>query len=436
MIGRLRATVAAVVVALGVTCFAGVSRPIGTTDTGPSAADRSSPRLGSPSALVGGTDPLARLLRGAAPVRWTEAAVARAIHAHAAQRGVSAPGSGMPVAQVRDTPRSGTTYFASAEAEVEGYSFEVTETTRLVGWESVGLIATRDVTLLADAAGRLVVVGDRPLGQADLWDLSPLRAVAVGPALVLGDAADEQLEQMARVGALAVPRVTRFWGTDWARRVVIVAPATLGEFAQEIGDSATAAATFAAVTTGRGVRFGASQVVPFVGSRVYVNPRAWAELSPTGQRIILAHETTHVAAEAVADDSSPLWFNEGVADEVGYAGSGIPERDEAAPILDAVRAGDPPATLPGPAEFHATSLNVVEQAYAGADVAVLLIAHRYGLDRLRKVYRDATLQARTLPGQGADDALAFAFQADLHTSVAAFTRSWLAELRRLARTAG
>jgi hypothetical protein len=419
-----------VVAALAVTGLAGLTdrgRPfVGTTRPPPSTAR--APAAPSKSTGVGAADPLAEVLHRTGPSGWTEAQIASAVLEHTATRGIPNPPSGMPVAQVTDAPSAGDDYRQSRRSVPDGIVVRVTESTRLEGWESRPLVATRDLTLVTGDLGGPTVLDDRAVGHGDLFDLGPLHAVTDGPALVLGDAPQSSLREMARAAAAAVPRVTRFWGTDWGRRVVVVAPASLLEFAEELGRDPATVSSFVAVTTGE-----TSDPAPdgvFVGSRVYVNPQAWAELSPLGQRVVLTHETTHVAAQTVSRPSPPTWLNEGVADEVGFAGSGVAERVEAGAVLDEVKGREVPAMLPTTLDFSGTTPTIAAQAYAGADVAVLLILHRYGLARLRQLFRDATLNARS--GADPDGALAEAFSVDLGLTVASFTAAWRAELRRLA----
>ena len=44
--------------------------------------------------------------------------------------------------------------------------------------------------------------------------------------------------------------------------------------------------------------------------RVLLNPDAFAELSSVGRRVVLTHETTHVAARAASTGSLPAWLSE------------------------------------------------------------------------------------------------------------------------------
>ena len=60
--------------------------------------------------------------------------------------------------------------------------------------------------------------------------------------------------------------------------------------------------------------------------RVWVNTPVMATLSSLGREIVLRHEILHVATGAAATAATPLWLEEGLAEFVGYRGSGVPLR--------------------------------------------------------------------------------------------------------------
>ena len=84
--------------------------------------------------------------------------------------------------------------------------------------------------------------------------------------------------------------------------------------------------------------------------RVVVNARVYAPLGGVGQRIVMAHELTHVAVGA-ASSAMPLWLSEGYADYVALRRSDVSVRVLAAQIRSLVRREGPPRALPGPDEF-------------------------------------------------------------------------------------
>jgi len=381
----------------------------------------------------------ARALRHAAippaesnPVDWTEDEVSTVIEDYAERRGHSPVSSGVPDAVVTDLPQSAEGYLADAITADGGLVIRIDEGTRLLGWEQVPLLSTRELTVRADPTGRLDVVHDRPVDGGDLWDINGLRGVRSGPALVVGDADQDSLASMARIGVAAVRQATALWGPDWNHRLVIVAPRTLEEFADQLGEPPTTARGFAAVTSGHASSNGA-QAPPeqqFVGSRVFVNPDAWQHLTDSGRLFVLSHEATHVASQGAARPRPPDWLAEGVADEVGSRASGITEDQLVSPLLDQVRESGAPATLPTDDEFSGDDAEVGARAYAGAVAAVLLLERTYGRAGLARFFRDVTSARRG--GLRQDTATARSMRDDLGTTPAAFTKAWRAELRRLA----
>ncbi len=365
------------------------------------------------------------------PSDWTEDEVSAVIEDYAEHRGHSSAASGVPDAVVTDAPPSGGGYLSDATTASSGLVVQIDEATRLVGWEQVALVSKRELTVRADPTGRLEVVHDRGVDGGDLWDLAGLRGARSGPALVVGNADQDSLATMARIGRAAVRQASSLWGPDWDRRLVIVAPRTLEEFADELDDPPTTARGFAAVTSGRASVGGGQSVgeQEFVGSRVFVNPDAWQAMTEGGRLFVLSHEATHVAAQGAARPRPPDWLAEGVADEVGSRASGITEAQLVRPLLDVVRTAGPPASLPTDEEFSGDDASGGARAYAGADVAVLLIERTYGRAALRRLFRDTTTLARG--GRTQSAALAEAMHEDLGTTPAAFTKAWQAELRRL-----
>jgi hypothetical protein len=202
----------------------------------------------------------------------------------------------------------------------------------------------------------------------------------------------------------AVATVSGVWGDGWARRVVVEVPGSLREMAVLLDASPADYQGIAAVTTAE-LR-GSSVSVP--ADRVIVNPEAFGELSALGRRVVLTHETTHVATRADTTSSTPLWLSEGAADWTGYRGTGRTARQAAPELARDVAAGQPPRTLPSNADFGTTAGGLA-QAYEGAWLACRLIEADWGAAGVTALYRSvgdgATVDAamrRTL-GIGLDD---------------------------------
>jgi len=197
--------------------------------------------------------------------------------------------------------------------------------------------------------------------------------------------------------------------------------------ASQLGQQKASVDQVAAVTDGTiGVdgRAGADRVV--------VNPEAFARLQPSGRRVVITHETTHVAIRASTTRAVPLWLSEGMADYVGYSGLGLPRARVASALLSRVRSGDGPRALPAETDFDPSATTIAPN-YNAAWLAVSLIADRYGQGRLARLYLDAgtATDPHAAPGDPESNTRA-AFRAVLGTSEETFTRDWLSYLDQLA----
>jgi hypothetical protein len=141
--------------------------------------------------------------------------------------------------------------------------------------------------------------------------------------------------------------------------------------------------------------------------RVYVEQSAYGGLDAEGKRVLLAHELTHLATGAAGNDRVPLWLEEGFADWVALSGSPLAVT-AADPLVGPVRTSGPPQALPSDADF-ATAGQAQDEAYAGAWLAVRLIADRAGRAALLQVYAEVArgtsvnVALRTTTGSGLTD---------------------------------
>ena len=99
--------------------------------------------------------------------------------------------------------------------------------------------------------------------------------------------------------------MSEVWGTSWAQRIVVIAPSDTAQLAAILGGSDGDYDQIAAVTTGHFLTGHGGRA-----DRVLLNPDAFAELSSVGRRVVLTHETTHVAARAASTGSLPGWLSE------------------------------------------------------------------------------------------------------------------------------
>jgi hypothetical protein len=162
----------------------------------------------------------------------------------------------------------------------------------------------------------------------------------------------------------AVPAVRRAW-PDWDGHVsVFVAKdvAELGELLPGTGDLTDTAA--------------------LATDTVFVNPEAYASLTPAGRQVVLTHEVTHVATRPVS--GVPTWLAEGFAEQVANSDGLIPLPAASQELAAEISAGRLPAFLPDDAEFGAGDVAVhYEQAWRAVD----LVARTYGQHALRRWYR-------------------------------------------------
>ncbi|MFH9857801.1 hypothetical protein [Streptomyces sp. NPDC017202] len=288
---------------------------------------------------------------------------------------------------------------------------------RVEGHDRGPVTVARTLRLTRDTAGRWHVAADEPARKAgpQLWDQGTVTAVRGARSLVLGvGRSGEQLRTFADLADRAVPAVSRAWGTDWARRVVVLVPKSLDGMAALLGSPASSYRGIAAVTTGE---TGGGADAP--ADRVIVNPDAFGMLGPVGRQVVFTHETTHVATRADTNAATPLWLSEGYADWVGYRGTGRTP-DEAAPELrKAVREGDLPDGLPSDGDFgFAGDAARLARAYEGGWTACRMIAGRWGEEELHAFYR-AVGEHGKRPG-----AVEGAMESVLGTTLEDFTAEW------------
>ncbi|MFF3912460.1 hypothetical protein ACFYZB_03090 [Streptomyces sp. NPDC001852] len=299
---------------------------------------------------------------------------------------------------------------------------------RVAGYDKAPVDARRTLTLGRTADGAWYVTADRPAGHAgqQLWDQGPVTAVKGAHSLVLGTGRTAaELRGYAALADRAVPAVSRAWGTDWTRHVVVLVPRSLQGMAGLLGSPAANYRGIAAVTTGEA---GGSGTAP--ADRVVVNPEAYAVLGDLGKQVVLTHETTHVATRAHTTAATPLWLSEGYADWIGYLGTGRTPTEAAPELTRAVQDGHPPTALPTDRDFGFTSDPAeLARAYEGGWLACRMIADRWGTARLDAFYR--AVGDRQRRAGAVEDAL----KKVLGTTPGEFTAQWRAYVRaQLTRT--
>lgn len=259
-----------------------------------------------------------------------------------------------------------------------------------------------------------------PTGR-DVWDGGRVLS-SIGTACLVLSHPQHRTLALALVSECdaAVLRVTAVWGSDWARRVVLVVPDSTAELTRmvpEAGDLSQIAAVATAELVDPSTGYHP------VGDRVIVNPANFVDLSAIGRRVVLTHEVTHVASRAVTGPQVPTWFVEGLADYVGYQGANLPLAVSAEELRTDMRAGRLPQHLPLNSAFNGSRKDLA-QTYEMSWQAVVVMARTYGQSAMLAVYRDTGADL-------AQNALARAVAKDLHTSLPAFIAAWIANLKKL-----
>ncbi|MEE1769025.1 hypothetical protein PUR34_12880 [Streptomyces sp. JV185] len=293
---------------------------------------------------------------------------------------------------------------------------------RIKDYDAAPVTADQVFDLRRDRAdGRWYVVGERAGGDGarQLWQQGDVQVVRGAHSLVLGvGRTGQELRAIARTADRAVPAVSRAWPERWAGRVVVLVPRTVDDLAGLLGSSADYRG-IAAVTTGQ---TGGAGRTP--ADRVIVNPQAYGTLGAFGQRVVLTHETTHVATRAHTSAATPAWLSEGFADWAAYRSEGRTPARIAPELADAVRRGDVPARLPTDEDFgFAGDPARLARAYEGGWAACELIADHWGEKKLFAFYWAVGGHRRR------DGAVEQAMHEVLGTTPQDFTALWREHLR-------
>ncbi len=287
-----------------------------------------------------------------------------------------------------------------------GAVMRVTLSYRFEGFDRSDTRVTRYLTVTRHGGGPWAIAGDGSAAgftdDAQIWDYSPLTVVRGRRSLVAG--AGAQLQEVGRRLEAAVPVVSGVVGDGWARAAVAFAPADDQQLEALLGG-------------GQGVRDIAALASSVHGQdRIIIAPDSFGRLNALGRRVVLTHELTHIAMGATRDTTTPIWLVEGLADYVGYKGTGAAVKDV---VRELKNDGRVPAALPGPADFGDGS-DRLPQAYEEAWLACRMIAERYGEKALVRLYRAA--------GQQDQDA---AVRTVLNRTLAQLTADWRAYVRQV-----
>ncbi|MFJ9886629.1 hypothetical protein ACIQRW_12290 [Streptomyces sp. NPDC091287] len=322
--------------------------------------------------------------------------------------------------RLADVPLKSWTYDVKDITEQDGQwaTADVELRYRIDGYDTAP-VATRRVLELMRDGERWYITADRPAKGASgqLWQQGDVEVVEGEHSIVLGVGRSEsELRQVADTVDLAVPAVSDAWPRPWTRRVVVLVPDSVEDMAGLLGSPEASYRGIAAVTTGE---VGGTGERPAIADRVIVNPQAYATLGSFGQRIVLTHETTHVATRTSTSTATPVWLSEGFADWTAYRGEDRAADTIAPELADAVRSGRTPAELPADPDFGFDGDPAkLAGAYEGGWLACELIAERWGKEKLIAFYEAVGAH------DGREGAVEQALNAVLDTTPEQFTADW------------
>ncbi|SEL75281.1 hypothetical protein [Streptacidiphilus jiangxiensis] len=301
---------------------------------------------------------------------------------------------------------------------------------RLAGFDEQAMTATQYLTFErgGDGTWRLAADRDHDGGDVLLWDLGPVRVVRGRYSLVLGLRDQASLAALGAEADQAVPAVSGVWGGGWGQRTVLLAPQTADQFGTLLGADPSAFAGIAAVCTGElGAADGRRT------DRITVNPDAWDGLSALGRRVVITHETTHVATRTLTESWTPRWLSEGVADWTGYLGTGRTPAQTTPELAAALTAAGPGAarllaSLPRDSAFDGGAPGTaLQQAYQKAWFACRTVVDRYGQAKLVALY--AAVAAEGAAGKlGQDAVVDRALRRTLGVGTDTFTAQWRSDV--------
>ncbi|HEX5016638.1 MAG TPA: hypothetical protein VFX15_03525 [Actinomycetes bacterium] len=265
---------------------------------------------------------------------------------------------------------------------------------------------------LQDGTWRLVRL--QPSGL-DLWDHEAVQTLRAGRVLVIGPSGDDRLQPLADTAKTARADVARFWSSRWPGTAVVVLPSSANLLDPLLG---TASGSDQVAVT----RWETGLDGPII--RVLVNPMYYDRMLPLAREIVLRHEITHVAQDALPQGGTPNWLSEGLAEYVGYRGSGVPIAYIAPKLFEQVRAEGAPDDLPADSDFNfSRSQSERRIAYESGWAFCQMVAERYGDDTLVPFY------VAVAKGKGSEeDRLDAAAQKVMDTSFETLRDQWRAWL--------
>lgn len=289
---------------------------------------------------------------------------------------------------------------------------EVAVTWRYAGFDQAA--ARTEVTMRFRETGSAVVVsgiGADAL-RTPVWMSGPVQVRRTVQTLVVA-ASGLPIGRYAALAVRAVPVVAEVLPA-WKPRLVVEVPPDRTALERALGVDPGYYSQIAAVT---GSADGST--APGSPVHVYVNPDVFNALGPSGQKVVLDHEATHVAGNGPTS-RAPTWLIEGFADYVALRNTELPLTKTAAQIAEQVRRNGAPKALPSPADFDPRRPHL-GAVYESAWLACVTLADRGGEVALTRFY--------TAVSKGADVDLTLG--ADFDWAERDLVLAWRARLLRL-----
>lgn len=250
--------------------------------------------------------------------------------------------------------------------------------------------------------------GDR----SALWLDGPT-AIAIRPRLVVIDTSRSSLATYVGLGQFALNAVARVLPA-WRGTLVIEVPTNQAQLDDVLQTPSAQLSDIAAVTTtADGTLTNGSPI------HVFANPDVFDTMTDLGARVVMSHESTHVATDGPLT-TMPTWMLEGFADFVALDHAGIPVQTAAHQIIARMARQGIPTQLPT-SEDLAPTAGGLGATYEEAWLAWRYLGLTYGESKAVALY-DAVRNGASV---------ATAFQTVLGASVGAFVQGWRADLRQL-----
>lgn len=250
--------------------------------------------------------------------------------------------------------------------------------------------------------------GDR----SALWLDSPTR-ISIKPRLVVIDTVPSSLDYFVGLGNYALKTVAKVLPA-WHGTLVIEVPQSQDQLDDVLQTPAQQLSDIAAITTtADGTLTNGSPI------HVFANPAVFDTMTELGARVVMSHESTHVATQGPLT-TMPTWMLEGFADFVALDHAGIPVQTAAHQIIARMAQQGIPTHLPTTEDLAPTAGGL------GATYEEAWLAWRY----IGLTYGDGkavTLYYAVKDGMSVSKA----FTSVLGTTEGAFVQGWRANLRQL-----